>query len=153
MPNLGSLVYRVKTKNSQFKRGMAENKQEIKDFDRSAQKSQSTLQKYSQTFKRTGVALTAFGAIVTGVGYKLARLASDANEIQSRFNHVFGEMADDANDWAESFAEDFGQSRSEIKSMMATLQDTLVPMGVAEDKAYDLNKQITSLALDMSSFA
>jgi len=37
--------------------------------------------------------------------------------------------------------------------MMATLQDTLVPMGVAKDKAYKLNKQITQLAIDMSSFA
>jgi len=153
MASLGSLVYKIKTNNSDFKRGMNENRREIKQFDREVKKSQGTLKKYSERFKQAGIALTTFGAIVTGVGFKLARLAADANEIQSRFNHVFGQMAKDANKWAENFAENFGQSRSEIKSMMATLQDTLVPMGVAADRAYELNKRITQLALDMSSFA
>lgn len=153
MANLGSLVYYIQNKNSQFKRGMRENQQEIKKLDREAKRSQSTLRRYSAAFKKTGMALTAFGAVITGTSLKLAKMASDANEIQSRFNHVFGEMASDANDWAESFAKSFNQSQSETKSMMATLQDTLVPMGLAEEKAFNLNKQITKLAIDMSSFA
>ncbi|MCF8002444.1 MAG: hypothetical protein K9K76_11400 [Halanaerobiales bacterium] len=153
MANLGSLVYKIKSNNRDFKQGMRENQREVKKLDREVKKNQSTLKKYSRGFKRAGIALTAFGAIVTGVSFKLAKMASDANEIQSRFNHVFGEMSKDANEWAESFAESFGQSRSEVKSMMATLQDTLVPMGLAEEKAYDLNKTITQLAIDMSSFA
>jgi hypothetical protein len=128
------------------------NKREVKELDREVDKSRGTLKKYARGFKKAGIALTAFGAIVTGASFKLAKMASDANEIQSRFDHVFGELSDDANKWAENFAESFGQSRSEVKSMMATLQDTLVPMGVAEDKAYKLNKQITQLAIDMSSF-
>mgnify|MGYP002338699535 CR=1 FL=1 len=150
---LGSLLYRIKSKNSDFKRGMRENRQEIRKTDKQMKKSQGVISKYSEGFKKAGMALTAFGAIVTGVSFKLAKMASDANEIQSRFNHVFGEMSKDANEWAESFAKDFGQSRSEVKSMMATLQDTLVPMGVAEEKAFELNKTITQLAIDMSSFA
>ncbi|MFW5916455.1 MAG: hypothetical protein ACOCTM_03175 [Bacteroidota bacterium] len=151
--NLGTLLYYVRAKNNQFKGEMRENKNEIRDFDDQAKRSQKTLGDYSESFKRAGMVLTGFGVIVTGVNFKLAKLASDANEIQSRFEHVFGEMSDSANDWAESFANEFNQSRSEIKSMMATLQDTLVPMGVAEDKAFELNKQITELAIDMSSFA
>lgn len=153
MANLGSLIYRIRAKNQQFKQGMKENRKEVKKLDKEVEKSQGTLKKYSEGFKKAGIALTAFGAIVTGVSFKLAKMASDANEIQSRFNHVFGELSKDANKWAENFAESFGQSRSEIKDMMAQLQDTLVPMGVAEDKAFKLNKQITQLAIDMSSFA
>jgi hypothetical protein len=153
MANLGSLVYYIQNKNAQFKRGMRENQQEIKKLDREAKRSQGTLRQYSAAFKKTGMALTAFGAIITGVSFKLAKMASDANEIQSRFNYVFGEMSKDANKWAEDFADSFNQSTSEIKSMMATLQDTLVPMGVAEEKAFTLNKTITQLAIDMSSFA
>lgn len=153
MANLGSLVYYIQNKNAQFKRGMRENQQEIKKLDREAKRSQGTLRQYSAAFKKIGMALTAFGAIITGVSFKLAKMASDANEIQSRFNYVFGEMSKDANSWAEDFADSFNQSTSEIKSMMATLQDTLVPMGVAEEKAFTLNKTITQLAIDMSSFA
>lgn len=151
--NLGSLLYYIRMKNQRFKQGMQENKREIKGLNQEVNKSKSFLKKYSDGFKKVGTVLTAFGAIVTGTSYKLAKMASDANEIQSRFDHVFGEMSDDANEWAENFADSFGQSNSEIKDMMATLQDTLVPMGVAEEKAYDLTQQITQLALDMSSFA
>ena len=138
MATLGNLVYKIQAKNDNFKRKMDESEQKI--------------QKFSRRAKKIGGALTAVAAGIGIVSFNLAKMASDANEIQSRFDHVFGELSDDANEWAENFAESFGQSRSEVKSMMATLQDTLVPMGVAKDKAYKLNKQITQLAIDMSSF-
>ena len=87
-----------------------------------------------------------------GVGFKLAKLASDAEETQSRFNHVFSGMEDRANEWANAFADDFGQVTSNVQDWLAGLQDTFVPMGIATEKAYAMSKSITQLSIDMGSF-
>lgn len=137
--SLGNIYYLIKVNNSNFKKKMRESNKQLDNFRDKA--------------KVAGKALTAFSLIVTGAGFKLSKMASDANEIQTRFDHVFEGMEDRANEWAENFSKSFGQSRSEIKGMMAELQDTLVPMGIASDEAFELNKAMTQLAVDLSSFA
>ncbi len=149
---LGNLMYMIKTSNKKFKRDMSENKREIKEFDREVDKSKKGLNDWSGKAKMAGAALTTFGVLVAGVSIKLARMSSAAGEVDSRFNHVFGNLSKEAGKWSKDFADDFEQVETNVQSWMASLQDTLVPMGVFENKAFEMSKALTALVPDFSSF-
>lgn len=144
--NLGTLLYQIKAKNTDFKGKMDENKNKVREFERTTERNRQKLQRW-------GVAIGAIGAAVLGLGWNFAQAASDAEEAQNRFNVVFDDISGEANQWAEEFVDVFNQSQTEIKTMMSTLQDTLVPMGMATDQAFELTTQMTELSADISSFA
>lgn len=79
-------------------------------------------------------------------------LARDADEIQSKFNVVFGELKEEANDWSEKFAASVGRATQDVKKWMGGLQDTFVPLGFSRQKAAELSKELTQLAVDVASF-
>jgi len=89
---------------------------------------------------------------LVGAGAAAIKFASDAEEVQSKFNVVFGDMADTANQWAENFAASVGRAKTDVKSWMASLQDTFVPLGFARDQAAEMSKTLTQLAVDVASF-
>lgn len=99
-----------------------------------------------------GAAIVGLTASVGALGFKLLSLGSDAAEMQSKFNIVFGDSAAFAIRQLDEFAEAAGRSSFELQGMASTFQDTLVPMGLAEDEAAELSIQMTKLATDLSSF-
>jgi hypothetical protein len=82
----------------------------------------------------------------------IIRVTSNAEEIQSKFNVVFAESARQAGKWSETFAGAVGRSEQDVKSWMATLQDTFVPLGFTREKALELSKSLTTLGVDVASF-
>ena len=78
--------------------------------------------------------------------------ASDAQEISSKFDVVFKQLSSGARKWAENFGNDVGRATQDVEKWMAGLQDTFVPLGLARDKAYELDKSLVSLAVDVASF-
>ena len=101
-----------------------------------------------------GVAQTT-QRLFMGAGAALAyfvKKASDAEEIGSKFNAVFKEGAADARKWADEYSKAVGRSKYDMEAYMSSFQDTFVPLGFARDKAADLSKQMTKLALDIASF-
>ncbi len=93
---------------------------------------------------------TALGAAFTGIG--LSKLASDAEETQSKFNAVFKDLAGDVQVFTNQLATDVGRSRVALTGFLATLQDTFVPLGFARDRAAELSKELVTLAVDVASF-
>ena len=152
MATLGSLLFFIRAKNSEFKSKMDESKKKVKEFDGQIDKTKKSLQNWANTAKKTGIALTAVSGIIGTVSLGFAKLASDANEVQSRFNHIFEGMEQEANQWANTFANSFGQVRSEVQGWVAGLQDTFEPMGVATSMAWDMSKALTQLSVDWGSF-
>ena len=152
MATLGSLLFFIRAKNSEFKSKMDESKKKVKEFDGQIDKTKKSLQNWANTAKKTGIALTAVSGIIGTVSLGFAKLASDANEVQSRFNHIFEGMEQEANQWATNFANSFGQVRSEVQGWVAGLQDTFEPMGVATSMAWDMSKALTQLSVDWGSF-
>ncbi len=152
MATLGSLLFFIRAKNSEFKQKMDESKRKVKEFDEKLDRSKEKIAKWTTIAKKATIGVAAVGTVAIGVGFKLAKLASDAEETQSRFNHVFSGMEDRANEWANAFADDFGQVTSNVQDWLAGLQDTFVPMGIATEKAYAMSKSITQLSIDMGSF-
>lgn len=102
-----------------------------------------------------GVLATGFvtaGAAATAFGLKAIQMGSDAAETKSKFNTVFKDMADEVGRWSDSVANSMGLTKAESKGMLASVQDLLVPFGVARDQAAGMSKQILTLAGDMASF-
>lgn len=78
--------------------------------------------------------------------------ASNLEQMEMKFNTVFGEMEKAADQWASSFADSIGRSRTTIKTYMADNQNLLVGMGMARDQATEMTEQMVKAAIDLASF-
>ncbi len=74
-------------------------------------------------------------------------------EMESKFDAVFKAMSGSARDWSKDFASSTKRSEYDVRGWMASIQDTLVPMGVARGEAAKLSQEITALGVDISSFS
>jgi hypothetical protein len=97
-----------------------------------------------------GVALLT-GAVV-GLGTKLVTLGADAEEMEAKFDVVFGMFAGGAKISLEQFGDAVGRSTYELMEMASTVQDTFVPLGFARGEATAMSVELTKLAVDMGSF-
>lgn len=98
-----------------------------------------------------GAGLAVGGALVTGLGAAVS-MASDAQEMMSKFNVVFANTGGAVAGSLDQFAASVGRSKFELREMASVFGDTLKPMGFAEGKAADLSVQMSQLATDLSSF-
>jgi len=89
--------------------------------------------------------------LTRGMG-ALLRLASDAEEVGSKFNVVFADLAGSADAWASSFADSVGRAETETKRAMANAGDLFKPLGFAVDDALELSKALVGLSVDVASF-
>ncbi len=99
----------------------------------------------------TGRAALLGGLGLGAAGIGLLKLASDAEEMQDLFDDVFKENARDARKWSVDLAKSIGRSRLSIMQYMATVQDTLVPMGFAREEAAKLSRVIVKSGIDIAS--
>ena len=109
-------------------------------------------QKVLKHHKAIGLAMTAVGGAITGVGIVSIKAASDVAEMQAKFNTVFGSLSGEVEDWAKTHAGATNRSRFDLMEYASTLQDTFVPMGFARDEASQFAREITELAIDLGSF-
>lgn len=79
-------------------------------------------------------------------------VARDGDEIQSKFNTVFKDLAESAQDWAVNFGKAVGRATQDIKKWMSGLQDTFVPLGFTRKQSQGLSQDLTKLAVDVASF-
>lgn len=99
-----------------------------------------------------GGILAAAGQQLIAFGKASIEAASNAQEMQSKFNIVFGDLAGQVTSDLTAFADAANRSQYDLMGFAATLQDTLKPMGIAPDLAADLSTQLVKLGTDLSSF-
>ncbi|KKM70301.1 hypothetical protein LCGC14_1442060, partial [marine sediment metagenome] len=127
-------------------------------FDRNIKKSRSHMTRFGKDTRVMSKQLLALAGVGGGLyaikrGFNaITKAASDAEETQAKFNTVFKQLSDQANRWAESFGVSVGRSEESVKSWMARLQDTFVPLGLARVEAMNLAKSLVTLAVDVASF-
>lgn len=97
-----------------------------------------------------GLALLA-GAVL-GIGAKLTSLGADAEEMEAKFDAVFGEGAPEAAKELDEFGNAVGRNKFALMEMASTVQDTFVPLGFARDKAAEMSLELVKLAVDVGSF-
>lgn len=87
-----------------------------------------------------------------GLGALSVKVASDAEEMSSKFRAVFRDQADAVRAWSEELGEALNRSALDLQGYASQLQDTFVPLGFAREQATDLSKVITQLGVDLASF-
>jgi hypothetical protein len=93
----------------------------------------------------------AIGAAARTMG-GFIKAASSMREQVNQFKVVFGDAADDAFNFAKTLSDSFQRSETSIITLMASLQDTFVPLGFSRQEASKLSQALTQLTLDISSF-
>ncbi len=125
---------------------------DLKPLQAGLSKGLSSLKKFGEKARGIGIAFGVLGAaILTPLAFAV-KAASDFEEQVSKFRVVFGQFADEAEEWATDFGEAVGRSRVDLMAFLSTLQDTFVPLGFAREDAAALSKEVTQLAVDLGSF-
>ena len=111
--------------------------------------------------KLKNLAQNALGAI--GIGLSIAgissaikdcvSLSSEVEEMQNKFDVVFQGMTDEVEAWAQTYSDSIGRNKNDIKTYLADQQNLLVGFGMTRQEGAELSKQMTTLALDLASFA
>ena len=105
--------------------------------------------------KKAMLATGVIGGLAAGLvlaSVKLSKFGMDAEETKNKFEAVFKDMSQKTEQWARDFGRQYGFARTQMLGFLATVQDTLVPMGMARDKAAGMSTEIVSLAADLGSF-
>lgn len=124
------------------------------------QVTEKSTKKIEQRFTDLSRKLSGFGktmstfvtAPLAALAASFGKAASDAEEMEAKFNVVFGEMAADTKVWAEVTGDSIGRATQDLMAMAASVQDTFVPLGFARKEATEMSKSLTQLAIDVASF-
>ena len=111
-------------------------------------------------FQRLTVAAERFGRWgllritmpLVGLGGLMVNTASWAEEMGTKFDTVFGDMADASRQWADDTAEAIGRSSLQLQDYLAETQNMLVGMGQARDEAALFSQEIVQMGIDLASF-
>ena len=139
MAFLGELVVKIAADTAEFVNGM--------------RKANDTMEQTADKFISVGGAMTTAVTLpILGIGAALVKTASDAEETASKFNTVFRDIKDSANDIADSLSTDFGLSSDASKKLLSDTGDLLTGFGFTQQQALDLANEVNQLAVDLASF-
>lgn len=101
--------------------------------------------------------LGAVGITLSVAGIKSAidgcvEVASSIEEMQNKFDVVFGDMRDEVDKWAQEYSDAIGRNKNDIKTYLADQQNLFVGFGMTRQAGAEMAEQMTSLALDLASF-
>jgi hypothetical protein len=126
---------------------------DIKSFQHGMAKLENQLKQVGSNLRNTGRQLsTAVTLPLLGIGAAAVKAASDAEEMQSKFNTVFKTVGGDVTKQLDAFARASGRSRYELQGMAGQLGDIFKPLGYTEQQAGNLSVQVAKLAVDLGSF-
>ena len=91
-------------------------------------------------------------AAIIAFSKKLLTLWSDLEETQSKFDTVFGSVAEEANRAFDDIASAVGRSSLDLKWFGASIGDLLNPLGFSEEATSKLSQEIVKLGVDLASF-
>lgn len=101
--------------------------------------------------------LGAVGITLSVAGIKNAidgcvEVTSSIEEMQNKFDVVFGDMRDEVDKWSQEYSDAIGRNKNDIKTYLADQQNLLVGFGMTRQAGAEMSEQMTSLALDLASF-
>ena len=98
MADIGTLLMKVEADTKNFEKGMDKSKKRLAGLGKAAKTAALTM-----------------GAAFAATSVKAIQLASDAEEMQNKFNVTFKTMGDDAEQWAKTFSMATGRSVNDTK--------------------------------------
>lgn len=104
--------------------------------------------------KDTGATLTRRVTVpLTLAAGAMFNFAADAESAEQRFQTVFGDRSNVVAEWVSEIQSVIPGATADLKGMTASIQDLLVPLGVAPQAAEELTKESVLLAGALSRFA
>lgn len=128
-------------------------------FEKGVGIAERKLNRFAGNMKKVGKRMQSIGKNMTigltaplvAFGYKATQAAIDAEEMESAFDVVFGNMSKGVRKWAEETGNAMGRSTQEIQRGALAFQE-LFGKALAPEKAAEMSKQFAVLTQDLASF-
>jgi len=125
---------------------------DAKQYNKVLSQSEDKMMRTSKNIVRSARNMVVgVGAAAAG-GFGLVKVASDAEEINSKFNVVFSDIMTQANAMAHTLDQSYGLARSEAEKLLSNTGDLLSGFGFTQQAALDLSSDVNKLAADLGSF-
>lgn len=118
------------------------------DIDRSFKKASDSADRFKASW--VGAALVA-GTALSAMAVDMARFASKAEGVDSYFERSFGVFSEEAWGWAEELSEAYGVYSGEVEEYSAKLNEGFKRAGNGASQAFQMAKDFTQLAYDISA--
>lgn len=141
---IGDLYWKVDADTTSFNKGLKTTETKAKGLG-------TTFTKLGGAIT-TGFALAAVAGIAS-VSKELIAAASEAEETTNKFNVVFQEVADEAEAAGQRIKDEFKLSDTDTKAFLSQVGDITSGLGATSAEALLAAETITSLGLDIDSFA
>ena len=124
----------------------------LQSAQRGIDKLQGKVKSLGPTFKKMALIGTAsFATIGAGV-WKATQNAVNAQEIFNKFDTVFDDVGNKAEEVAMDLRNNWGLAESSAKDLLSSTGDLLSGFGFTGEAALDLSEQTQKLAIDLASF-
>jgi len=124
-------------------------KSQMSTMDREGRSVEDRFKSIGATVLKTGAVL---GAAFTAMSIGALKLASDAEETDSKLNTVFSNIQSEAQKTSENLVKNFGLSSQSAKQLLGDTGDLLTGFGFTQESALGLSDQVQQLAVDLASF-
>jgi phage-related protein len=122
-------------------------------LDAGLQDASTSAERVGSKMKDVGGKLSLFAtAPLAAFGLAATDAASDSAEAMSKVNVVFGDSASAIHDFTKNSAADLGISTAAAEGAAGTFGNLFTAMGMGEQPAADMSKQILTLSSDLASF-
>ena len=128
---------------------------EGKNWDKAAGSATSGIEdKFASMTKGILAKLTAagIGAALLGWGANALEAASDLREVQNVVGTVFGDGAQQIENWSKKAGQQFGLTETQAKKFTSTLGAMMKSSGLAGNEIINMSTDLAGLAADMASF-
>ena len=154
----GGIYIEIGYKDTGFDRGMDKAKAETKSVEKAFDKTEKKSVDLGKTLGKLAAKAGGIALLIAGFRKLIAftkessAASADAQETQSKFDAVFKQNAKEVESWADAYADSIGRNATAQIGFLASVQDTLVPLGFARSEAAEFSKTIVTLSNDLSSF-
>ncbi len=110
------------------------------------------MQAWKASAEAMGVKMLGLGAALVTPFAMATKAAGDMAETMSKLKVMFGEGFGDVDVWLDKFSASVGRSKKESADALGAFQAMFVGMGMGQNEAAVLSKEMTTLAVDFGSF-
>ena len=138
---LGRLYYIITGDTASLERNLASSRKEIRALGTQLNETSRSILNFAK------------GTITAVLIKSLTDAASRAEEMQNRFDTVFGSMSQEVEDWADTYAAATSRGRLETMEFLAAQQDIRTGFGDTTEGAAEFSRAVVGITNDLASFA
>jgi hypothetical protein len=127
--------------------------QTIKKMEKATKKAKGSWKEMSESMRAFGARMTAFATTpILGAAVASVKLASDAEETNSKLKSVFSSISEKAVSMASTLQRSYFMSGTESKKLLGDTGDLLTGFGLNQAAALDLSMRVQMLSADLASY-